>query len=85
MVHEFAAAGVPMVVSDNCGAAPAFVKSGINGATFRSGSVRDLREKLETMLAKSDDEIFEMGERSYELSKQNTPEIAAASFLSALE
>jgi glycosyltransferase involved in cell wall biosynthesis len=49
VVHEAFAVGVPVLAS-NTGALPEVVTEGANGALFRSGSHRDLRNKLRDLL-----------------------------------
>lgn len=53
VVNEALMAGVPVLVSDMCGAADV-VRDGINGYVFRSEDVQALRAKLKTFLELSD-------------------------------
>ena len=49
VINEAQSVGVPVIVSDRCGAAD-LVKQGINGYVFRSEDVADLRECLSEFL-----------------------------------
>ncbi len=51
VVNEALMAGVPVIVSDMCGAAD-LVSNGVNGYTFRSGDVADLRAKLQSVVGR---------------------------------
>jgi glycosyltransferase involved in cell wall biosynthesis len=49
VVNEALSAGVPVIVSDCCGAAD-LVQDGVNGYVFRGGDVADLRARLRSFL-----------------------------------
>jgi len=85
VLHEMAAAGLPICCSDVCGAATAFVKHDYNGYIFKSGDWKDLREKLRSMLLLSDETLEDMSRRSYELAQSITPYSSARSLLSVIE
>lgn len=84
VLHEFAAAGLPIICSDICGAAPVFVTPGYNGYTFHNEDVEGLMNRMESIMQKSDEELIIMAERSHMQGQKITPEITAASFLSVL-
>ncbi|MEO0896477.1 MAG: glycosyltransferase family 4 protein [Bacteroidota bacterium] len=75
VLHEFAAAGLPLIASDACGAADAFVRHGYNGYLFQQSSVPSLQTVLRQLMDLPNEELVEMGERSHALSRQITPEI----------
>ncbi len=79
VVHEFAAAGVPLILSENVGAKSAFLRNGENGFIFESGDSNDLSNKLKLLFAKSDNELAKMGELSYTLALKITPDTWAKS------
>ena len=85
VLHEFSAAGLPIICSDVCGAIPFFVTSGYNGLIFQSDDKNDLKNKMLKIINSSDDELIQMSEHSHKLGQRITPEIAAASFMSILE
>ncbi len=84
VIHEFTAAGIPMLIADCAGAIEAFLVNGYNGFTFDTGSVQDLKKKILLMMAKSDEELYTMGQRSNGLSQSINPVISAYSLMSVL-
>jgi glycosyltransferase involved in cell wall biosynthesis len=85
VLHEFAAAGLPIVCSDACGAAPLFVVPGDNGYVFQSEDVGSLERSLLKVINSSDEILRRMSARSHEYGQRITPELTAASFMSILE
>jgi len=77
VVHEFAAAGFPLILSDKVGAKESFLKDNYNGYRFESGSKSQLKNCLLEMMNASKDQWIQMSERSAELAKKNTPKIWA--------
>lgn len=84
VVHEFAAAGLPLLVSDGVNAATAFVRSGENGFLFAAGNTESLEDKLLELMQSPPDKLLEMGKRSAQLALQLTPEIWAKNILNVL-
>ncbi|HEV2080937.1 MAG TPA: glycosyltransferase family 4 protein [Brevundimonas sp.] len=82
-LHEMAVAGLPLIASVQAGATSTFLIDGHNGILVRGGDVADLTQALARMAATSDEERAAMGRASRELSKRITPQVAAASLLSA--
>lgn len=82
VLHEFAAAGLPIICSDACGAAPMFVVPGNNGYICEAGSVASLERGLLRIINTNDDELRTMSARSHEYGQRITPAMTAASFLS---
>lgn len=78
VVHEFAAAGFPLLLSTEVGAAGQFLTSS-NGFAFEPTSVSTIQTAMEKMIAKSDEEIFQMGQASQQLAQTITPETWAKS------
>ncbi len=68
-VHEFAAIGCPLLLSEAVGSRAAFLKPGYNGEVFATGSHKDLIAKMKAFISRSDDELKLMGERSATLAK----------------
>lgn len=79
VVHEFAAAGYPMVLSDAVGASEAFLRDGINGYSYAAGDKKALREALVKLMSHSQSELLKMGAFSRELAMSITPATWAAS------
>jgi glycosyltransferase involved in cell wall biosynthesis len=85
VVHEFAAAGFPIICSDEVGARTAFVENNFNGYIYKAGNSGELKEALKKIMNKKDNELFEMGERSVEKAKQITPEKWADELMKLLQ
>lgn len=84
VVQEAAAAGLPLLLSNNCGAASAFLIHGHNGFLFNSNDYHDFREKLAGLMKKNETELQEMGKASRLLAGRITHETWAASFKSVI-
>lgn len=84
VVHEFAASGFPLIVSDEAGARTAFVGEGENGYIYKAGDKEALKNVLRKVMQLPADKLFEMGERSVEKAKQVTPAKWVTSLLSVL-
>ena len=85
VIHEFAAAGMPLIVTDACGAAPHFVINNYNGYIVKTGSSTDLGAAMEKLI-NLDGETFRLFEqRSRKMSKTIHPELVARSLTSVLE
>lgn len=78
VVHEFSAAGFPLVLSDACGSHIQFLKHDYNGYLFKSNDKESLKMALTRMYYKSDSELALMGKRSNIISKSITLEQWAA-------
>lgn len=84
VIHEFAAAGLPIICSEQCGASTEFVINGYNGFTFDSKNRNSLKDILASLSHISDEELITMGKNSHRLSQRITPESAAANFMSVI-
>lgn len=84
VVHEFSASGMPLISSDIVGSLEAFIVDGYNGYSFRTWDADSLKVAVKKLMQKTDDELWEMGGRSVEISKFITPKKSAASFMSVL-
>lgn len=71
-VHEFAAAGYPLILSDCVGARHSFLEDGINGYLFKCGDKTDLKKKLKLLFSLDTTQLDKMGERSKEFSLRIT-------------
>lgn len=81
VVHEHAAAGLPLLLSDRVGARHKFLQEGRNGWSFKAGAKASLKEVFRKMIARSDDELREMGRVSAELGASWGPEQWAATVM----
>ncbi len=82
VVHEFAAAGLPLIMSDVVGAASMFLISGLNGYSFRVNDPISLANRMCQIINISDQELYAMAVSSYTLSQRITLETSASNLLS---
>ena len=84
VLHEFAAAGLPIICSDICGAAPMFVIEKYNGFIFKGENIKSLENKMLEIINSSDEILIKMAENSHTMGQRINPQMSAASFLSLL-
>lgn len=84
VLHEFAAAGFPIICSDVCGAAPVFVTANYNGYTFKINDVKDLEKQMLKIINSNDAELFSKANKSHRMGQKITPELSAASIISII-
>lgn len=84
-LHEFAAAGFPLVCSDEVGASEIFLEDGANGFLFRPGSLPELKTCLKKIMRMPENELWAMSERSVEKARIITPGKWAASLFQLSE
>lgn len=82
VLHEFAAAGLPIICSDNCGASPFFIIPNFNGYIFNFTDIKTLEDSLLKIINTPDEELLVMSRNSHVMGQRITPEISAASFVS---
>jgi len=78
VVHEFAAAGFPLMCSDTTSAAHAFLQDGKNGYLHKPYKVDSILKTLKKFVNATDGELLKMGEHSVTLSRTITPDTWAA-------
>tara|TARA_B100000508_G_scaffold140981_1_gene144795 strand:+ start:288 stop:1223 length:936 start_codon:yes stop_codon:yes gene_type:complete len=83
-VHEMAAVGMPMILSNQIISGTQFLVSNENGFSFQSGNVDDLCEKMITISGLSEQRLIEFGKKSHEKAQENTPQIWVNNVLSLL-
>jgi glycosyltransferase involved in cell wall biosynthesis len=81
VVHEFAVAGYPMILTDRVGARTAFLQENKNGIIVRAGHRKELKLAILQMASMSPEDLKKQGEVSRQLALQVTPESYAASIL----
>lgn len=81
VVHEFTCAGYPIICTNKVGSAEQFIHPNINGYIINPSDKMALKNALKKIVSLSDSELVKMGEQSYELAKQITPEIWKQSLL----
>jgi glycosyltransferase involved in cell wall biosynthesis len=85
VVHEFAAAGLPLIVSDVVGAASTFLISGLNGFSFKVNDPKALTNRMLQVINMTDQELHAMAVSSHALSQRITPETSAGNLLSVAD
>lgn len=78
VVHEFACAGFPLLLSEAVGARERFLEPGVNGAEFEAKDKEALKEALRGLVDRSDPELRAMALRSTQLGAQWGPSQWAA-------
>lgn len=73
VLHEMAAAGLPLICSDKVGAATRFLQHGENGFVHEAGHHPSLKEAMRGLMEKTDIERGEMGRKSRKLAESLTP------------
>ncbi len=73
VVHEMAAAGFPMILSDAIGAATQFLKPDINGYSFRNENTEELKTAIKKIILSSDQELQQMAAASTKLGLTHSP------------
>lgn len=77
-MHEFAAAGLPILASEGSGASTAFLRHGYNGYLIQKPSVEGIKTALRQLFSTPDAQLLQMGEGSLHLSRQISPDTWAA-------
>jgi glycosyltransferase involved in cell wall biosynthesis len=74
VVHEYAAAGLPLLLSSEVGSKETFLEEDHNGYEFLASNIQDLKEKLKKLFNLSNESLNLMSERSNYLSQRLTVE-----------
>ena len=74
VVQEAAATGLPLILSDACGAGVHLLRDHLNGMLFPSGNPEALARRMEELSSLPSEIQAEYGKHSFELSKQYTPD-----------
>ncbi len=85
VVHEFAAAGFPMILSDQVGAREVFLEEGVNGYSFSWQKKNDLEIVLKQIMKLPEQQLLEMGRKSHEFAQRITPESWANTLMEIIE
>ncbi len=84
VVHEFAAAGFPIICSDKVGARTAFVENNLNGYIYPSGNVKALKERMRTMINLNEEALNDMAQESVKKAMMITPDKWAKQLISLI-
>jgi glycosyltransferase involved in cell wall biosynthesis len=82
VIHEFAAAGFPIICSDEVGARTTFVEDNLNGYIYASGNVEELKSAMARIINSSEEKLNGMSQESVSKAKLITPEIWAKQLIS---
>lgn len=85
VIHEFAAVGLPIIVTNVCGAAPHFVINNYNGYLIKARSVEALKIAIEKIIDLPDETLNLFARRSRDLARSITPEMVAYAITSILQ
>lgn len=85
VVHEFAASGLPLILSDQVNAGEEYLIANYNGFVFKSSDPESLRTVMILLFSLDHQYIKEMGRRSQQLALRYTPDLWAAVFLSPIK
>ena len=73
VVHEFAASGFPLLLSDKVGAKEQFLQEGRNGFEFKAENSQSIKLALQKIINTSDADLLDMGAKSNKLSQTISP------------
>jgi glycosyltransferase involved in cell wall biosynthesis len=85
VVHEFAAAAMPLILSEGVGAKATFFIKNYNGLNFSNNSSVELALAMRDLSTRATDELIRMGENSNLLSLRISPNSSAANFMSLIK
>lgn len=74
VVHEFAAAGFPLLLSSDVGAAAQFLQDGVNGYKFNIHQKGDLQNAFQKIAESPQEELLKMSRESARLGASVNPE-----------
>jgi glycosyltransferase involved in cell wall biosynthesis len=77
VLHEMAAAGLPLISSDAVGAASTFVEDGVTGWSYANSNQLGLKNRLEQLYSVNGDDLVKMENESHRVSKSISPEVWA--------
>jgi glycosyltransferase involved in cell wall biosynthesis len=85
VVHEFAAAGLPLLLTYAVGAASTFLIPGYNGYIIKNNNPKDISDILLKVINTNDKELVQMMKNSNELSKRINPKTSYYNLISILD
>ena len=69
VVHEIAAAGLALILSDSVGSKNYFLAESKNGFSFKSKDIKELNNTLKKIINLSPEKLLEMGNLSHQLAQ----------------
>ena len=83
-MHEYAAAGFPIICSDEVGARTTFVENNLNGYIYASGNRNALKTALTAIVNSSEEKLNKMSAESLKKASLITPDLWAKQLISVL-
>ena len=85
VVHEFSAAGCPLILSNDIGAKSTFLIDDFNGYSFKHENGNfSMTNAMKKIIDKTDEDLVEMGRNSHKISRKISPTSSAKNLISAL-
>lgn len=84
VIHEAAAAGMPIIATKKCGAVHQFVVNGSNGFLVKENDTLQLKVAMEKMIHSEDARLLSMAYNSKRLSSRIMPNDVAAALVSLI-
>jgi glycosyltransferase involved in cell wall biosynthesis len=84
VVHEFATAGLPLILSDLVGSRLQLLVNGFNGYSFCNNSSTELAYKMYLLSNQSAETLLRMSANSAKLAQSISPTITSASLMSVI-
>ena len=86
VVHEFSAAGCPLILSNDIGAKSTFLIDGFNGFSFKHKfDNSSMIKAMKKIINKTDKELIEMSKNSHKISRKISPTSSAKNLISVLQ
>jgi glycosyltransferase involved in cell wall biosynthesis len=84
VIQEFAAGGLPLIVSKQCGAASMYLKENANGYLCDGDNVAEIKAVLLKMIRNSEAQLLQMGKESTKLALADNSDVWASELMSVL-
>jgi glycosyltransferase involved in cell wall biosynthesis len=84
VLHEAAVAGLPIICTDVCGAAPHFVLHNYNGKVVSPNSSDTLKKAIEEIISLDEDQLIEFSNRSRKFGQTIDSEISIQSLINLI-
>jgi len=84
VIHEFAAAGMPIIATNVCGAVPHLLINQFNGLVIKPHSLIEIVTAINKIMDMDEFELKQWGENSRKLAISISPDMVSAAILSVL-
>jgi glycosyltransferase involved in cell wall biosynthesis len=72
VVHEYTAAGFPVLCSTKVGASEVFLEDNVNGYSFTPGNKNEIKNVLNKVIQMDETKLIEMSQKSHQISQKIT-------------